>query len=279
MNRVHIVVDSIAQCPPELFAQHENLYKVPLRVALGAEEWREDEISTAELFRKEKETGLPIRTSQPAPGEWLQVLQPIVDAGDEAVIITVSSGLSGTVEGARSAAAMVDKKKIFVVDSKTASVGEAYLVEVALKLAAEGKSAAEIAAQLEARVAVTHSFMVPDTLEYLYKGGRIGGAAAVFGSILQIKPMIYLVDGKVDVFDKVRTKQRALKRMVDEVAKFKDLEYIGVGHIDVPEEGQAVLEEIRRIFPDTPLRSAGVGAVLGAHLGPGLIGIIFQERI
>ncbi len=279
MNRVHIVVDSIAQCPSELFAQHDNLYKVPLRVTLGAEEWREDEISTAELFRKEKETGLPIRTSQPAPGEWLQVLQPIVEAGDEAVIITVSSGLSGTVEGARSAALMLDKKKVFVVDSKTASVGEAYLVEVALRLAAEGQSAAEIAAYLEKCVAATHTFMVPDTLEYLYKGGRIGGAAAVFGSILQIKPLIYLVDGKVDVFDKVRTKQRALKRMVAEVAKFKDLEYIGVGHIDVPEEGRAVLEEIRLSFPDTPLRSADVGAVLGAHLGPGLIGIIFQERI
>lgn len=279
MNRVHIVVDSIAQCPQELFDRHDNLYKVPLRVALGSEEWREDEITTAELFRREKETGLPIKTSQPAPGDWLAVLQPIIEAGQEVVIITVSSGLSGTSEGARSAAAMVDKKKIFVIDSGTASVGEAYLVDEALKLAAEGKSAAEIASRLEACVAATHTFMVPDTLEYLYKGGRIGGAAAIFGSILQIKPLIWLVDGKVAVFDKVRTKQRAIKRMLEEVAKYDNLEYIGVGHIDVPEEGKAVLEEIRRLFPDTPLRSADVGAVLGAHLGPGLIGIIFQEKI
>lgn len=279
MARVHILVDSIAQCPPELFAQHDNLYKVPLIVALGSQEWREDEITTAELFRREKETGLPIKTSQPAPGDWLRVLQPIVDAGDEAVIITVSGGLSGTVQGARNAATMVGKDKVLVVDSGTASVGEAYLVDVALKLAADGLTAQAIAAQLEARVAATHTFMVPDTLEYLHKGGRIGGAAALFGSILQIRPVIYLVDGKVAVLDKVRTKQRAVKRMLAELAKYDNLEYIGVGHIDVPEEGQALLEEIRQLFPSTPLLSADVGAVLGAHLGPGLVGIIFQERM
>ncbi len=279
MTKVHIVVDSIAQCPPELFAQHENLYKVPLRVALGDTEWREDEISTTELFRREKESGLPIKTSQPSPGDWLQVLQPILDAGGDVVLITVSGGLSGTVQGARSAAQMLEKERIFVVDSGTASIGEAYLVDVALKMAAEGVSARAIAQHLAARAAATHTFLVPDTLEYLHKGGRIGGAAALFGSILQIRPVVYLVDGKVAVLDKVRTKQRAIKRMLAEVAKYDAFEYIGVGHIDAPEEGQALLEEVKLLFPGVPLKTADVGAVVGAHLGPGLVGIIFQERM
>lgn len=280
MATVHIVTDSIAQIPREMLEQHSNLHIVSLKVRLGDKEWREDELSTAELFQLEKESKQIIRTSQPAPGDFLAVFEPILAAGENIVVITVSGGLSGTVDGARSVANMLDAKRIHVVDSCTASVGMVQLVKAALVMAEQGLTAKEIAQKIEKRVKVTHTFIVPATLNYLHKGGRIGGAAALFGTILQIRPILFLErDGKVAVMDKVRTKQRAVQRMVEELQKYSNLEYVGVGHIDVPEEGEALRSRLKELMPEIPILTASIGSVLGAHLGPGLVGFIFQEKI
>lgn len=101
----------------------------------------------------------------------------------------------------------------------------------------------------------------------------------MFGTILQIRPVLYLLDGKVAVLDKVRTKQRAVNRMLEELQKYQNLEYVGVGHIDAPSEGQGISGRIQELYPDTPVLPALIGSVLGAHLGSGTIGIIFQEKI
>lgn len=279
MSQVHVVIDSIGQISTELLEQHPNLHRVSLKVALGDQEWCEPDISTAELFRLAKERNIHPKTSQPAPGEFLAILEPLLAAGHDIVMIHVSGGLSGTVRGAEAVARMLDEKRIHVIDSGTASVGMEQMALAALKLAAEGESAAAIAAHVRKLAAATHSVMVPDTLEYLHKGGRIGGAAALFGTILQIKPIIFLVEGKVAVLDKVRTKQRALNRMLEELNKHGELEYIGLGGIDVPDEVAALRERVREMFPHTPIVEARVGSVLGSHLGHGLIGLVFQEKI
>lgn len=280
MAQVHVVTDSIAQIPKTMLEQHSNLHVVSLKVRLGEDEWKEDEISTLDLFRKEKETKLTIQTSQPSPGDFLAVFEPILAEGADIIVITVSGGLSGTVQGARNVANMLDAKRIHVIDSCTATIGMVQLVEGALAMAAAGMTAGEIAERVKKRVKATHTFIVPDTLQYLHKGGRIGGAAALFGTILQIRPILYLEeDGKVAVMDKVRTKQRAITRMLDELKKYGELEYIGVGHIDVPEEGQALKARVQEMLPGTPVLTAAIGSVLGAHLGPGLLGFVFQEKV
>lgn len=279
VSQIHIIVDSIGQVSDEMLAMHQNLHIVSLKVRIGDQEWRENEISTKELFKISKDKSQHPKTSQPAPGDYIEICKPLIEAGKDVIIICVSGGLSGTVEGARSVAKMINEKKIHVIDSGTASVGMVQMAKVALEMALSGSTAKEIVDRLEALEKVTHTFLVPDTLEYLYKGGRIGGASALFGSILQIKPLLYLVDGKVAVMDKVRTKQRVVNRMLDELQKYKNLEYIGVGQIDVPEEGEALVAQIRALYPNTLILPAKVGSVLGAHLGPGLLGLVFQEKI
>lgn len=279
MSHIHIIVDSIAQVPSEMSAMHPNLHTVSLKVRVGNKEWQENEISTKELFVICQETKQHPQTSQPAPGDFIELCQPLLDAGKEVIIITVSGGLSGTVEGARAVARMLDEKRIHVIDSGTATIGTLQMAKAALEMAASGSSIGEIVKKIEAMVKVTHTCLVPDTLEYLYKGGRIGGAAALFGSILQIKPVLYLADGKVAVLDKVRTKQRAITRMLDELQKVQKLEYIGVAHIDAPQEGEALAARIKVMFPDTAILPAKIGSVLASHLGPGMMGLVFQEKI
>lgn len=279
MPNIHVIVDSIGQVPSEMLAMHPNLHIVSLKVRVGDQEWQENEISTRELFEICQNRRQHPTTSQPAPGDFITVCKPLIEAGKEVIIICVSGGVSGTVEGARSVANMLDEKHIHVIDSGTASVGMVQMAKGALEMIANGNTAQEIVHRIEALAKATHTFLIPDTLEYLYKGGRIGGAAALVGSILQIRPLLHLVEGKVAVLDKVRTKQRVVNRMLDELQKYQNLEYIGVAHIDIPEEGKILAERIKEIYPDTPIISAGIGAVLGAHLGPGLLGLVFQEKI
>jgi len=279
VSRIHIVVDSIAQISREMFEMYPNLHGVSLKVRIGDREWPEDELSTAELFKIAKETKLHPQTSQPAPGDFIEVCKPLIDAGKEIILITVSGGLSGTVQGARAIAKMLDEQRIHVIDSGTASIGMVQMAKAALTMAASGMSVSDIVEKLHAMIEATHTFILVDTLEYLYKGGRIGGAAALFGTILQIRPVLYLSDGKVAVMDKVRTKQRAVNRMLDELQKYQNLEYIGVGHIDAGADGQGIIERIEEMYPDNRVLPAGIGSVLGAHLGPGTIGIVFQEKI
>jgi DegV family protein with EDD domain len=279
VSHIHIIVDSIAQIPREMLAIHPNLHTVALKVRVGEREWQEDEIAAKELFGICQETRQHPKTSQPAPGDFIEICKPLMDAGKEVLIITVSGGLSGTVEGARTVARMIDKQRIRVIDSGTASVGMVQMAQTALAMAAEGHSLSKIVEKIEKMAKATQTFLIPDTLEYLYKGGRIGGAAALFGSILQIKPVLHLVDGKVAVLDKVRTKQRAITRMLEELQKVQNIAYIGVAHVDVPTEGEALAARIREMYPNTPILPAGIGSVLGAHLGSGMLGLVFQEKI
>ena len=279
MSHIHVVVDTSAQITKDMFEKYPNLHSVSMRVRMGDREWPEDEVSNKDLFNMSKENKQHPQTSQPAPGDFIEICRPLLDSGKEIIVIAVSGGLSGTAQGARSVAKMLDEKRIHIVDSKTASTGMVSLAKEALIMADLGFEAPQIVEKLLTMVAVTHTLILVDTLEYLYKGGRIGGAAALFGTILQIRPVIHLVDGKVAVLDKVRTKQRAVTRLLDELQRYQDLEYIAIGNVEDLDTEEAIVEKVREMYPDTPILHAGIGSVLGAHLGPGMIGVIFQEKI
>lgn len=262
-----------------MFEKYPNLHSVSMRVRMGDRDWPEDEVSNQDLFNMSKKNKQHPQTSQPAPGDFIEICRPLLDSGKEIIVIAVSGGLSGTAQGARSVAKMLDEKRIHIVDSKTASTGMVSLAKEALIMADLGFEAPQIVEKLLTMVAVTHTLILVDTLEYLYKGGRIGGAAALFGTILQIRPVIHLVDGKVAVLDKVRTKQRAVTRLLDELQRYQDLEYIAIGNVEDLDTEEAIVEKVREMYPDIPILHAGIGSVLGAHLGPGMIGVIFQEKI
>ncbi len=279
MSQIHIVVDSCAQVSSEMIDMYPNLHTVSLKVRIGDKEWAEEKLSTAELFANSKEMKRHPQTSQPAPGDFITICKPLVDEGKEVIIITVSGGLSGTAQGARTMANSLDAKRIHVVDSGTASIGMVQVTKAALEMAAAGMKVLDIVTKLEAMIKATHTFILVDTLEYLYKGGRIGGAAALFGTILQIRPVLHLIDGKVAVLDKVRTKQRAITRMLEEVQKYSNLEYIGIGTVEAPAEGEKITARLQELYPNTSILPATIGSALGTHLGEGMIGIVIQEKI
>lgn len=279
MSQIHIVVDSCAQASKEMFEQYPNLHCVSMKVRVGDHEWLEDDITSEELFKSAEELKKHPQTSQPAPGDFIEICKPLIDEGKEVIIITVSGGLSGTVEGAKSIAKMLDESRIRVVDSGTASIGMLQMAKAALEMVNEGMKLQEIVWKLYEIIEATHTLILVDTLDYLYKGGRIGGAAALFGTILQIKPVIHLIDGKVAILDKVRTKQRAIKRVLDEIAKYKDIEYIGIGNVNCPAEGEAFINTVKELYPTVQVIPAKIGSVLGAHLGTGMIGVVLQEKV
>jgi len=279
VSQIHIIVDSCAQISKAMLETYPNLHSVPMKVRVGDREWPEDDITSAELFKFSKESKLHPHTSQPAPGDFIAVCKPLIDAGKEIIIITVSGGLSGTVEGAKSVAKMLDENRIRVVDSGTASIGMLQMAKAALDMVDSGMKVQDIIWKLHAIIEATHTLILVDTLEYLYKGGRIGGAAALFGTILQIKPVMHLIDGKVALLDKVRTKQRALNRVLEEISNYNELEYIGVGNVDCLAESEEIITRIKELYPTVSVVPATIGSVLGAHLGPGMIGIVVQEKI
>lgn len=276
-KNIHIVIDSTANVPQEMLAAHSNLHTVPLKIILGEHEWSEPELTTGQLFEKVKDIGLHPRTSQPSPGDFAHVFAPAAE-GHSIIMICLSGGLSGTVDGARAAAKEFKGREIYVIDSCTGAIGVIKMAEKALAMAAGGESARAIAERLLRMTATTRTLFIVDSLEYLYKGGRIGGAAALFGSILQIKPILTLREGKVQVLDKVRTKPRAIARMLDELSKVDSLEYIGVVDGGEPEIIEEMLSTIRQRYPGIPVAKSVLGPVLGAHLGPKVIGLIFQSR-
>ncbi len=278
MSNIHIVVDSTANIPAEVLAKNPNLHVVPLTVTLGETAWSELELSNAALFRLAGEQGLYPRTSQPSPGEFTKAFAPAA-MGQPVIMISLAGGLSGTADGARAAAKEYKGCDIHIIDSGTTAIGVSKMAEAALHMAAQNVPAAVIAGRLQQLAEATRTLFMPDSLEYLHKGGRIGGAAALFGAILQIKPILHLHAGRVQVLDKVRTRPRAVARMLEELAQPGELAYIGVAHSLVAAPAEEVYHTICRQYPNTPVVLNPISPVLSAHLGPGVIGLIFQRKL
>ncbi|SDE94910.1 DegV family protein [Sporomusa acidovorans] len=278
MLPIHIVIDSTANVPGKMLSEHPNLHVVPLKLILGEDEWSEPELTTAELFRLTREKGVHPRTSQPSPGEFIQAFAPAA-AGEPVIMICLTAGLSGTFNGARTAARDFKEREIYVIDSCTGALGSLKMAEQALAMASAGNPAQVIAGHLRQMAAATRTLFIVDSLDYLHKGGRIGGAAALFGSILQIKPILTLRAASIQVLDKVRTRSRAIARMLEELDSVDTLEYIGVVYGDAPAAIEDMVAAIRQRYPGVPVSTAALGSVIAAHLGPGVIGLIFQSRV
>ncbi len=278
-TKLQVVIDSTAMVDKEWLAQHENLHVVPLSVRIGEQEWLDTEISGAELFQRASAAKAMPKTSQPAQGQFIQLFQELTDQGQEVVCIILSGGLSGTAGTARMAAAQVDPRLIRVIDSGTTAIGLVQMAKAALQAAEAGQSLAEVVRLLDAMVRRTHTVFIPGTLEYLHKGGRIGGAARLFGGILQLRPLLYLQDGKVQVLDKVRTQKRALERAMQDIRALQRPAYVGVGHVDNPELAAQTAEQVKEAHPESQVEVFSISPVIGAHTGPGLIGFIYQENL
>ncbi len=280
MTKVHVILDSTANAQPQWLLDYPNVHIVPLTVQVADQEYAEYQLSAEQLFVVMQETAAHPKTSQPAPGVFQCLYECLLILGGDIVVITLSEALSGTVRSAGLARGLCSApQRIHVVDSATTAIGLIAMAEQVVAAAQHNRTVSEILSRLSCVVKATHTYFVPGTLDFLHQGGRIGGAAALVGSILQIRPVLYLVAGKVTVLEKVRTRTRAMDKMIDEVHKFGQLAYLGVVQIAALAEAEAVAARLAELFPQVPVTIVSGGSVLAAHLGPGLVGVVLQEQV
>jgi DegV family protein with EDD domain len=280
MPRVAVVCDTTAYLPGEVVDSNQ-IHLVSLYVNFGTDRTeRESEISDYGAFFDELRGAeeLPT-TSQPSLGDFIEVYEPLLADGGEVVSVHLSGGLSGTVDAARQAKEALERdgqggERIRVFDSATACGGLGMVAMAAARRAAAGDDADAVAhAAAEARRQLKMWFAI-DTLEYLKRGGRIGAASAWIGSTLRIKPIL-TVESEMTPIERVRTSKRAFERMVDYARQRHDsgADAWVVQHIQAHEEAERLAERCREVFGRGPLFTSEVGPVIGAHVGPGLLGV------
>ena len=279
MSPVHLVCDSTADLGPGYAAAHD-LTVVPLRVIFGEEELRDGvDISPSEFYRRMRTGPHHPRTSQPTPGEFEEVFRRVGADGAPVVCTTISADLSGTHSSAMQAREALPELDIRVVDTRTVGPSHNAAVAVAVAVRDRGGDAGEVVAALERLRASQRLVFTVETLEYLRRGGRIGGARAFLGTVLSIKPILTVADGRVEALDRVRTYQRALDRLVEEVAK-SAREWGGAtvvaAHAAGASKAEAIAARVAEVTGSPP-RIIEVGAVLGSHAGPGAFGIAMHR--
>lgn len=278
--RVRIIIDSTTDLAPELRGQVEV---VPLTVSFGTEEYIDGvTITHEEFYSKLIESDVLPTTSQATPAAFAEAFEEVAAAGDSAVVITVASQLSGTCQSARIAAE--DYDNIYVVDSGSVTLGAGILAEYALRCARSGMTAAEIAGLLEKKKEDICLIAMLDTLEYLKKGGRISAAVAFAGGLLNIKPVVNVKDGVINMLGKARGSKQGNNLLVQEIEKTGSIDF------DMPILlGYSGLSDalLKKYIPDSAplwengidtLRYTSIGSVVGTHAGPGAIAAAFFHK-
>lgn len=276
MTGIRIVTDTASDLPPELADRH-GIDLVPLTVRFGAEELvdRRD-LTPAEFWARVATSPVLPETAAPSPGAFEEVFRRAAAEGASGVVcITISSALSATHEAARLAAeAVKDAIEVRVVDSRAVTMAEGTVALTAARSAAGGHTVDEVVAAAEGMVPRTRTFAALDTLENLRKGGRIGAAQAFLGSMLSIKPIIQVVGGKVEPESKQRTRGRSLRYIADKVRQSAPVENLAVLHGSAPDLDE-LLGLLSDVCPRDDILVGEVGAVIGTHAGPRVIGVTF----
>ena len=276
---VRVVTDSACDLPDDLI-ERLGIEVVPLTIRFGDEELIDrKELTTGEFWRRlESSPELP-ETAAPSPGAFEQTFRRLVDDGATGIVcINLSSKLSGTMQSAEVAAkALEGTCPVTVVDSLQVSMGLGNLALTAARLAANGDGLESIVADVLERRSRTKLFGTLDTLEYLKKGGRVGNARALLGSMLAIKPVVEVKDGSVEESGKVRTRSKALKLLADRVREHQPIENLAVLDGAAPDLDQ-LLELLDPLFPRDEIVTGQIGPVIGTHAGPRVIGVTFQTR-
>nr|WP_157013041.1 DegV family protein [Adlercreutzia rubneri] len=287
---IRIIVDSSADIEED-YARDHGIQIIPMTITFGNEEFAEGvDITRTEFFQRLVETDELPRTSQIPPMVFQDIFQEIVTAGDTAVVITLSSHISGTYQSACIAAAPF-KESVFVVDSENATIGERLLAERAWALREEGLSAADIAYCLDQEKKDIRLVASLDTLEYLHRGGRISGAAAAIGGLLSIKPVVGVVDGDVVVLGKARGSKASRNMVFEEIEKAGGVDLtrpIWVAYSGLSDKtARKYIADSLAIATEKGLISSPdeiempltlVGAVIGTHVGPGGVAFAFFAR-
>ena len=282
MGIIKIVTDSTADLPESLINEL-SITVVPLRVRFGDTVYREGvDISTKTFFEKLKQAPELPRTSQPSPGEFQEIFAGLTCDGSSIISIHLSSHLSGTYQAAQLAKSSLPELDITVVDSKQVSMGLGMIVLAAARAAKDGKTKAELLAIVEKVINRMQTYIVVDTLEYLQKGGRIGKASTLMGTVLNIKPILTIADGIITPFEKVRGKAKALEKIIELVKEFSDkngLMRCAIVHADALDEAVNLHGRLISKIRHCEIIISEIGAVVGTHGGPGTIVVFLYEDL
>ncbi|HYM65841.1 MAG TPA: DegV family protein [Patescibacteria group bacterium] len=271
--KVAIVTDSTADLPRELVASR-GITIVPLTLHLDGQSLLDGvDITPAEFYRRLPVASTHPTTSQPSPGRFANVYSELLTSHESVVSIHISETLSGTYASAVQGAAMTDSNRVQVIDSHVVSMSLGLVTLAASAMAARGDDGASIVASIRAMTPHVETYFSVATLEFLRRGGRIGRASALLGSVLQVKPVLCIRDGQVTPLERVRTFERALNRIVEltgAVDRGKGVCVI-VGHADAAADAEAVARKLEPIAETLLIQP--LGPVVGAHAGPGVVGV------
>lgn len=278
---IAIVTDSTADLSLDMYKQF-GIRMVPLTVYFDEESYRDwEEMEPIKFYEKLKQSANLPRTSQVNPEQFIKVYEEEIEKGNDVISIHLSSRLSGTYNSACIAKQMLETDRIYPIDGRTASIGTGILAVLAKRMGDQGKSAKEIVEFIEQKKRTIRHLFAVETLEYLKKGGRISPAKATLGNILNIKPILQIVDGIVEPFDKVRGMKRAVPRIIEEIKK-KGLDLsnqlCGLSYGGDLSEAQEYVDMIKKELSPGELIVTHIGSVIGTYVGPGTCAFIFFEE-
>jgi len=286
-RRIAIVTDSTASLAPEAVAEHA-ITVVPVQVIIGATSY-DDGVATPEMVAHALEHWTPVSTSRPNPSTFVEAYEKAVAAGaTEIISLHISADLSGTFDSAKIAAKELKAQgiKVTVVDTRQTAFALGYAALAAAHVVANGGSTRKAVTAARARADASTSLFYVDTLEYLRRGGRVTAVAALLGGALSVKPLLRLADGKIESFEKVRTAGKALARLEDLAVTHATNTLEGVpvtvtvGHLASPDRARVLAEKLAgRVNVEGTIEIAELGAVLGAHVGPGMVAVALAPAL
>jgi DegV family protein with EDD domain len=283
MANVAVVTDTTTYLSPDI-TRNLPIHYVPLQVIWGDQTYQDHvDILPDEFYARLKTSKVLPSTSQPSPAAFRDLYAKLIDQGYEILSIHISSKLSGTIDSAIQARNMLPSAHIEIVDSETTSLEMGFHVLAAARLAAQGATLKECKAEAEQARAHTGILFVVNTLEFLHRGGRIGGAAAFMGTLLNLKPILEVRDGRIEALERVRTAAKARERMIDiftqRVESARRPIRIATLYCDTPEDAKELLEKARQRFGISDVAETLLGTVspvLGVHTGPGALGLAYM---
>ena len=273
MSRIAVVTDSTADFPGDA-RERLGIEMVPLSVIWDRDTFRDKlDLTIGEFYQLMRQrTSLPT-TSAPSAGAFEETYERLLGEVDHVVSVHLAGKLSATLDVARGAARRVGNGRISVVDSGQTTICLAWLAMRAAELGAEGAEPAAIVEELESWVPRLRLYAVLDTLTNLQRGGRIGRAQALVGSLLNFKPLVLVQEGQVLPIERPRSRASAMRRVVDVAASHGRVLKVGVAQGDAPDVGDDLARMVAERLPDVPLDRGDIGSVLGTHAGPGVFGV------
>ena len=283
MNKVKVITDSTVDLPSK-YQLDLSVDVIPLHIIWGEERFLDNvNLTPDEFYQRLSQSKVMPTTSQPSVQEFVDLFKKNLDEKQDILSIHISSGLSGTVNSAQQAKEILKANNIEVVDSKFTTLGTGFQVIAAANAAKSGANLLECKSIAHKVRETTHIYFVVSTLEFLRRGGRIGGASALLGSALNIKPILFIKDGKIEAFEKVRTMKKALVRIADifeEKMKNQRTLYVGFSQATSPEFAGILKEEVLKRFSSSDffeIIEAGLSPVIGVHAGPGALALSFAN--